>query len=134
MVGQVAEGAKAGLLASADVVALPSTGGESFGISVVEALAASHGLVLVGDNAGYRTVMGGLTDQLVDATDTEAFGRRLAAAINDPESRTTARTRQLAQARSFDIETVGPQVVASYDRAVVRQARRARLQATPTVD
>ncbi|MCL1900689.1 MAG: glycosyltransferase family 4 protein, partial [Promicromonosporaceae bacterium] len=55
--GFIADDDVPALLASADVVVLPSRGGESFGVSVVEALAAAQGVVLAGDNPGYRTVM-----------------------------------------------------------------------------
>ncbi|MBU4213045.1 MAG: glycosyltransferase family 4 protein, partial [Actinobacteria bacterium] len=58
--GFVDEQEKAALLGAGDLVVLPSTGGESFGISVVEALAAAGGVVLAGDNPGYRTPMAGL--------------------------------------------------------------------------
>ncbi|MGN8246631.1 glycosyltransferase family 4 protein [Cellulomonas soli] len=122
--GFVAEDQKAALLAEADVVALPSLGGESFGISVVEALAATHGTVLAGDNAGYREVMGPLTDQLVPAQDTARFARLLAAHVDGPRRSPEVRTRQLAQARNFDVELVGPRVVATYRDALA--ARRGR--------
>lgn len=119
--GFVAEQDKAALLAGADVVVLPSIGGESFGISVVEALAATHGIVLAGDNAGYRSVMGPLADQLVPVRDTPAFAQLLADCIADPDRRERARERQLAQARSFDVQVVGPQVVAAYREALTRR-------------
>lgn len=127
--GFVAEADKARLLASGDVVTLPSTGGESFGISVVEALAAARGVVLAGDNPGYRTVMGPLTDQLVDPADTGAFARTLAAWIDAPARRAEAAVRQRAQAWTFDIGTVGPQMVAAYRRAV---GRRVATEGVPT--
>ncbi|WP_449386512.1 glycosyltransferase family 4 protein [Cellulomonas soli] len=122
--GFVAEDQKAALLADADVVALPSLGGESFGISVVEALAATHGIVLAGDNAGYREVMGPLTDQLVRAQDTAAFARRLAVAVEGPRRTPDVRARQLAQARHFDVELVGPRVVDTYRQALAARPPR----------
>lgn len=116
--GFVAEDDKARMLADADVVALPSLGGESFGISVVEALAATHGVVLAGDNAGYREVLGPLTDHLVPTQDVPAFARLLAERIAGPRRPEAVRRRQLAQARQFDVERVGPQVVDTYRDAL----------------
>lgn len=113
-IGFVDEDDKAALLAGADVVALPSTGGESFGISVVEALAASRGVVLAGDNPGYRTVMEGLEDQLVDATDTETFAALLARHVGDAAARTAASARQVEHAGRFDVDVIGAQVVEVY--------------------
>ncbi len=124
MPGFVAEEEKAQLLAGAGLVVLPSTGGESFGISVVEALACAGGPVLAGDNAGYRTTMAGLEDQLVDARDTEAFARALARWIDaDDDVRAAAVARQRAAVHRFDADAVTDQIEAVYRRAV-RAARR----------
>lgn len=120
LIGYVTEEDKADLLAGADVVALPSTGGESFGISVVEALAASRGVVLAGDNPGYRTVMDGLEDQLVDATDVDAFAALLAHFVVDADARASASERQVAAAARFDVEVIGTAVVTVYRASLAR--------------
>lgn len=122
--GFVAEDAKAALLADADLVVLPSTGGESFGISVVEAMAAGGGPVLAGDNPGYRSTMAGLEDQLVTPRDRAAFGHALAHWLLDDEARARATGRQRAAARRFAVESVVDDVEATYRRAL--DARRAR--------
>jgi phosphatidylinositol alpha-mannosyltransferase len=121
--GFVAEEDKAALLAGADVVVLPSTGGESFGMSVVEALADAGGVVLAGDNPGYRTPMAGLEDQLVDPRDTAAFARTLARWVDDPAARTAARAPQRAAAQRFDAGEITAQTLAWYEAAIA--ARRA---------
>ena len=123
--GFVAEEDKAALLAGADVVALPSTGGESFGMSVVEALADAGGVVLAGDNPGYRTPMTGLEDQLVDPRDTAAFARTLARWIDDPAARRAAREPQRAAAQRFEAGEITRQTLAWYDQALA--ARRGAL-------
>ncbi len=124
--GYVAEEEKAALLASGDLVVLPSISGESFGISVVEALAAARGVVIAGDNPGYRAVMGDLSDQLVDPTDTAAFAQVLARFIDEPHLRSAAGVRQRAVAWRYDIEAVGPLIVAEYRDAVARRRERTR--------
>lgn len=116
--GFVAEEDKAALLADADVVALPSTGGESFGISVVEALAAARGVVLAGDNPGYRTTMLGLEEQLLDPGDTAAFARTLARWVDDPDARAEVAQRQRAAAARFDTPTIVDEVVRTYRAAL----------------
>lgn len=116
--GFVAEDAKAALLAGADLVVLPSTGGESFGISVVEAMAAGGGPVLAGDNPGYRSTMAGLEDQLVAPRDRAAFGHALARWLLDDEARAGATERQRAAARRFDVHAVVDEVEATYRRAL----------------
>lgn len=116
--GFVAEGDKAALLAGADVVVLPSTGGESFGMSVVEALADAGGVVLAGDNAGYRTPMTGLEEQLVDPRDTAAFARTLARWVDDPAARAAAVAPQRAAAQRFDAGAITAQTLAWYEQAL----------------
>lgn len=125
--GFVAEEDKAALLAGADVVALPSTGGESFGMSVVEALADAGGVVLAGDNPGYRTPMAGLEDQLVDPRDTAAFARTLARWVDDPAARAAARSPQRAAAQRFEAGAITEQTLAWYEAAIA--ARRADARA-----
>ena len=118
--GFVAEADKAALLSSADILALPSTGGESFGISVVEALAASTGVVIAGDNPGYRTVMNGLEGQLVIPTDHNQFAELLARwcwALQDDEYRQEVIAAQHLAAARFDVEVVGQAIESVYRRA-----------------
>ena len=116
--GFVAEEDKAALLADADVVALPSTGGESFGISVVEALAAARGVVLAGDNPGYRTTMAGLERQLLDPADTATFARVLGRWVDDPQGRAAIARRQRAAAARFDTPRIADEVERAYRSAL----------------
>jgi phosphatidylinositol alpha-mannosyltransferase len=122
--GFLDEADKPAFLASADLVALPSTGGESFGISVVEALAASGGPVLAGDNPGYRTVMRGLEDQLVVPGDTDGFAaeleRRLRA-LDDAAARARVAERQRTAAARFDVDVIGTQVEKVYREALAQR-------------
>lgn len=118
--GFIAEDTKASLLAGADIVALPSTGGESFGISVVEALAVANGVVLAGDNPGYRSVMTGLEDQLVQPGDVHGFAQQLLSWIEDARARAEAVARQQEQAAKFDIEVIGARVSDVYREVILR--------------
>jgi phosphatidylinositol alpha-mannosyltransferase len=76
--GFVDEDKKPAFLASADVTVFPSTGGEAFGISVVEAMASGASIVLAGDNSGYRSILGQKPELLFDPHDTKVFARTLA--------------------------------------------------------
>jgi phosphatidylinositol alpha-mannosyltransferase len=107
-------------------VALPSTGGESFGMSVVEALADAGGVVLAGDNPGYRTPMAGLEPQLVDPRDTAAFARTLARWVDDPDARRAARAPQHAAAQRFEAGEITRQTLAWYEDALASRLARAR--------
>lgn len=121
--GFVAEEEKADFLARGDIAVFPSTGGESFGISLLEGLAATPGPVLAGDNAGYRSVMGPFTDQLFNPNDTQAFAELLATHINNPKARQKSHAEQVQYVQQFDIEVVAQKIVATYRDALQRRAR-----------
>ncbi len=119
--GFVPEATKAQFLAQADIAVFPSVSGESFGISIIEALAAVRGVVLAGDNPGYRAAMP-TTNQLLDPTDTSHFAMELARWLADPAARRKAASVQKQYAARFDADTVCAQVAAVYAEAL--QSRR----------
>lgn len=116
--GFVPEDEKAALLAGGDITVFPSTSGESFGISLLEALAASRGVVLAGDNPGYSSVMYGFPDQLFDPKATPDFAKLLADWLKDAEARKEIRKKQHDYVRQFDIEVVGKAVEDVYYEAL----------------
>lgn len=120
--GFVAEEEKADFLASGDIAVFPSTGGESFGISLLEALAATPGTVLAGDNAGYRTVMEGFEEQLFDPNDTKAFAELLALHINNKKIRKDLHVRQKEYVKQFDTNVVSRRIERVYLDALQRRA------------
>ncbi len=84
-VGYVEEQDKLALLGEADVFCSPALYGESFGIVLLEAMAAKIPIV-AGDNPGYRTVMrerGKLS--LVNPKETDEFARRLSIFLSDSD-------------------------------------------------
>lgn len=116
--GFVAEEDKGAYLASSDVAVFPSTGGESFGISVIEAMAATRGAVLAGNNPGYASVIGKHTSQLVDPRDIDTFAHTLARYIDNPADRAVARSWQRQDVRQYDISVVGKQFEQFYYRTL----------------
>jgi len=120
--GFVDEADKPAFLAEADMVVLPSVGGESFGISLLEPMAAGAGMVLGGNNPGYASVLGGQPDSLVEPSDTAAFARALAHFISDAAARERLGREQHKLVNEFDIGVVGPKIEAVYEAALeVRQ-------------
>ena len=75
--GFIEEKDKPALLASAHIACFPSISGESFGVSLLEAMAAGKGVVLAGDNPGYRTILKGRSAMLVNPKNKLAFAGRL---------------------------------------------------------
>jgi len=122
-VGFIEEADKPRYLASADVAVFPSTGGESFGIVLLEAMAASRGAVLAGDNPGYASVMGKHPETLFKPHDEEYLATALANLLNDPKKRARARTWQLAEVQQYDVPAVGARIVEHYETALQKRRR-----------
>jgi phosphatidylinositol alpha-mannosyltransferase len=116
--GFVAEEDKAKYLAVADIVAYPSTGGESFGIVLLEGMAASRGVVLAGNNPGYASVIGERPEALFDPTDEEHFAHKIQKYLEDPAAREFARVWQQQYVRKFDVPNVADEVMVLYDEAL----------------
>ena len=112
--GFVAEEDKAGFYADADIAVFPATGGESFGIVLVEAMASGAGVVLAGANPGYLSVIGSRPEVSVDATDVKAFAEALTLLVQAPELRRELHAEQAERVRRFDVEAVGAQVLELY--------------------
>ena len=119
--GFIDEEKKAELLATAGVACFPSLYGESFGISLIEAMAASPGPVLGGDNDGYRTILGAQPLMLIDPTDTKAFADRLKLLLDDKELAAKLTGWQSHEVKKYDVELVGPQVVKLYRSAIAKR-------------
>jgi phosphatidylinositol alpha-mannosyltransferase len=121
--GQISEEDKPRYLASADVVAYPSTGGESFGVVLLEAMAASPGMVIAGNNPGYASVMAPRPASLFDPHDTAALAKKIVRALQDDAERKVANKWQQTYIRQFDTDTVGARFVALYREALHKRRR-----------
>lgn len=122
-VGRIEEADKPNFLASADITTLPATSGESFGIVVVEAMAAG-GVVLGGDNPGYQSILEKRTPEaLIDPTNHTKFTKKLSGLINDGEYRTDIRARQQQNLDEYDVQTVGSAILEVYN-SVLDQRRK----------
>lgn len=116
--GYIDEADKPNYLASADIVAYPSTGGESFGIVILEAMAAARGMVMAGDNPGYASVLEAHPDALFDPHDTAAFAAWLRTYLEDAPARQAAHDWQQSFVRQFDVQVVGPKIINVYNEAL----------------
>jgi phosphatidylinositol alpha-mannosyltransferase len=117
--GYIPETTKQKLLRSAAIACFPSLYGEAFGIVLIEAMAAGA-LVLGGDNPGYRSVLGGQPQLLVDPNDTKAFAARLDLMLKDQKKRSQTLTWQAKEIWKYDINVVGGQIINAYDSAIAR--------------
>jgi phosphatidylinositol alpha-mannosyltransferase len=117
-VGYISEADKPRYLAGADVAVYPSTGGESFGIVLLEAMAASRGAVLAGNNPGYASVMAPRPKSLFDPHDTRALADAISDLLTDTATRAAAHEWQRSYIKQFDIPTIGERTVAIYQQAL----------------
>jgi len=112
--GTVSEQDKAALLSSADVYVAPHTGGESFGIVLVEAMSAGAP-VLASDLDAFRRVLDdGELGVLFPTGDADALAQQLVALLADPARRSALRTRAAAAVRRYDWSVVADEVLAVY--------------------
>lgn len=121
--GFIEEADKPRYMASSDIAVFPSTGGESFGIVLLESMAASRGAVLAGDNPGYASVMHEHPEALFKPHDEEHLADALAHLLNDPAKRKAARDWQLTDVQRYDVPVVGAQIVAHYQTALHKRGR-----------
>ena len=116
--GYVAESDKPALLASADYAVFPSTGGESFGIVLLEAMAAGSGVVIGGDNPGYRSVLDPFPGCLIDFTSTRAAAAALSKLMNDTQAKRKLHDQQKQAIKNYDVNIVGQKIIEMYTKAL----------------
>ena len=120
--GRVGEEELPRLYRSADVYCAPGLGGESFGIVLLEALAA--GAPVVASNlAGYRAVASGAA-RLVPPGQATALAQELRAVLTDPAAAGEMRKAGARVAGMFDWKRLATGVEAVYERAVNNRPQR----------
>lgn len=116
--GRAAPDALPALLAAADVVVLPSRGGESFGIVLLEAMAA-HVPIVATDIPGYRAVARHDREALlVPPDDAVALAVALGRVLDDPMLAARLRTAGRARAEQHDWSAVAERMRQVYRRAL----------------
>lgn len=114
--GFIPEEEKAAFLASNNLLVLPAHGGESFGMSVVEGVAAGVP-VLAYDNPGYGYVLRNATEGLTEAGDVVALSRALGRLVASERSRGDLLASERAAVREYDIGVVGARYLEEYSAA-----------------
>lgn len=113
--GMVSDEDKARLLRSVDLYVAPNTGGESFGIILVEAMSAGAP-VLAADLDAFRQVLdGGAAGELFPVGDADALAGAAVRLLDDPQRRARLRSLASQHVRRFDWSTVGGDILAVYE-------------------
>ena len=124
LLGQLDEGGKARMLASVDVYCAPNLGGESFGVILLEAMAAGTPIV-ASDLAAFQTVLGaddsaGSTPagELFPAGDAGALATVLGATLRSPARRAELAARGRVLVAPYDWPLVARSILQVYETVV----------------
>ncbi|HYN30203.1 MAG TPA: glycosyltransferase family 4 protein [Dermatophilaceae bacterium] len=118
LLGGVSEADKAAMLRSVDLFVAPHTGGESFGIVLVEAM-ASGAPVVASDLAAFSAVLGvPSAGVLVPPGDPAALARGITAVLGDPHGRRLLAGAGRLRAADFDWSVVAERIQAVYEMAI----------------
>ena len=119
LLGQVSDADRIRMLHSVDVFCAPNTGGESFGIVTVEAMAA--GLpILASDITAFRHVLrGGEAGELFATGDPDDLARAAARLLDDPARRAELSVAALDAVAEYDWGTVARNVLSVYETVVL---------------
>jgi phosphatidylinositol alpha-mannosyltransferase len=128
--GGVTEEDKAALLASVDLYVAPHTGGESFGIVLIEAMSASAPVLASDLPAFSRVLDGGAAGQMFGSGDADDLARHTVALLRDPARRVELAASGRRRAAQFDWSVVATEVMAVYE-TVTSGAPRVRATAEP---
>lgn len=114
--GRVSPGEKKRVLASSLVYVAPNTGGESFGIVIVEAMAAGCAVVC-SDLTAFRDVLGD-AGRLIPIGDATRLATEIGHMLKDPTTALALGEEAMARAKKFDWSVVGAAYRRLYDAVV----------------
>lgn len=112
--GEISEQEKSALFASLDLYVAPQTGGESFGIVLVEAMSGGAAVV-ASDLSAFRAVLDdGASGWLFRTGDSADLARALGEALGDPARTEALRANASAAVVRYDWSTVAMRVLDVY--------------------
>ncbi|GAA5034376.1 glycosyltransferase family 4 protein [Terrabacter aeriphilus] len=120
--GSVSDADKASLLASVDVYVAPNTGGESFGIILIEAMSAGA-CVLASDISAFSRVLdGGAAGAMFANEQPDDLARVLVDLLGHAPRRAELAEAGQRRARLFDWSVVAGQILAVYETVIEGRA------------
>lgn len=117
--GQVDDATKARALRSVDVYCAPNLGGESFGIVLVEAMAAGAAVIASSLNAFRRVLDDGRAGRLVATGSPEKLAAGIVGLLGDPGARAELVAAGRVRADRYDWSRVADQILRVYDTVTV---------------
>lgn len=119
LLGTISEADKAAFLRSVDVYCAPNLLGESFGVILIEALAAGAPIVASDLDAFARVLDDGRAGVLVPRGNAAALARALDDLIGDPARRAELSARGAGVAAAYDWQVLARRILAVYETVVV---------------
>jgi phosphatidylinositol alpha-mannosyltransferase len=132
--GVVSEVDKARLLRTVDAYVAPNLGGESFGIVLVEAMAAGAPVVASDLDAFGRVLDGGRVGVLFPTGDTGGLATALLQLLDDAPRRAALSAAAADWVRRYDWATVGDELLAVYETVAAGAGRVGEDSARPWRD
>jgi phosphatidyl-myo-inositol alpha-mannosyltransferase len=123
LLGQVSEADKARMLASVEVYCAPNTGQESFGVILLEAMAAGTPIAASDLDAFRRVLDGGRAGVLFPTGDPAALAQALALLFDDPARRAELVEIGRRTVAPFDWSVIVTQVLRVYELAIAGASR-----------
>jgi phosphatidylinositol alpha-mannosyltransferase len=116
--GRISEAEKFSRLRACDVFCAPSLGGESFGVVLIEAMAAGS-TVVASALDGYRNVAtDGVDARLVSPGDVDALATALASVLGDPAEAARLRAAGDRRAEDFAMSRLADDYLRIYERVI----------------
>ncbi|MDO1482983.1 glycosyl transferase family 1 [Rhodococcus rhodochrous] len=119
LLGQVDDDEKASAMRSADVYCAPNLGGESFGIVLVEAMAAGTAVVASQLDAFRRVLRDGQAGVLVPVGDADALARGILEVLDDDDRRQALVDFGSTVVEAYDWPVVADQILRVYETVTV---------------
>ncbi|WP_159837973.1 glycosyltransferase family 4 protein [Nocardia sp. CY41] len=121
--GQVSDEEKASAMRSADVYVAPNLGGESFGIILIEAMAAGTAVVASELDAFRRVLRDGTAGMLVPVGDSAALAAALHTVLTDEVRRESLVHTATQVVGEYDWPVVAEQILRVYETVTVGDTR-----------
>lgn len=121
--GQVSDEEKAAALRSADVYVAPNLGGESFGIILIEAMAAGTPVVASELDAFRRVLRDGTAGMLTPIGDSDALATAIDTLLTDDETRERLVSTATQVVAGYDWPVVAEQILRVYETVTVGDNR-----------
>lgn len=120
--GRITDAEKVSRMSRAAAFCAPSLGGESFGVVLLEAMAAGTPVVASRIDGYLNVATDGVNARLVEPGDARVLAEAIARVLADPRASAQLRANGIEHARSFSMDALAKEYVTLYGRALAMEA------------